>query len=77
MKAVRVKTHMTSETLTVNSPEFADLVGKEVEVIVIEEPAIDSAKTPTTGYGFMRRTILLDDDPFGPAVPPEDWEAAN
>jgi len=77
MKAVRIKTRMTSETLTVRSPDLAELVGKDVEVIVIEEPSGATPPEQGSGYGHMRGTVLRYDDPFGPATAPEDWEAVG
>jgi hypothetical protein len=75
MKAVRIKAHLTSETLTVTSADLAEFVGKDVEVIVLEKVEEPASSLPKTGFGFMRGTVLRDDDPFGPAAPPEDWEA--
>jgi hypothetical protein len=45
--------------------------GAEVEVIIMErrKPSMDDAVNP------MRGAILRYDDPFGPACPPEDWDA--
>ena len=71
MGTVRIKIHLSSDTLTVKSAKLAPLVGKDVEVIVQEQPH----KNGTSARGFMRGTVLRYDDPFGPAVPPDDWEA--
>jgi hypothetical protein len=69
MKAVRIKIHMDSDTLTLSSPELKPFVGKNVEVIVLEEPSGAEQTSPTTGYGFMRGTVVRDDvDPFGPVT---------
>jgi hypothetical protein len=43
--------------------------GTVVEVIVLEGPG----KTRTQ-ENELRGSILKDDTPFEPAVPPEDWE---
>ncbi len=77
MKAVRIKIHMDSDTLTLSSPELKPFVGKDIEVIVCEQEST-TEPAPKTSRGFMRGTVLRDDDdPFGPAVPPEDWEAVG
>lgn len=78
MDAIRITQKLESEMLYL--PQLRSWVGRNVEIIVREAPPIlpeapvvaDPAKkwvSPLAG------TVLRDDDPFGPAVPPEDWEA--
>lgn len=75
MKAVRLKTRLASDTLTVSSPELKPFVGMVVEIIVCEEET--ASVKAASGYGFMKGSVLRDDEPFSPAVPPEDWESDN
>lgn len=79
MNVIRVKTHLDSET--VHLPELKPLVGRDVEIVVWEEregavegrgPMHEAARQK-----HLKGSVLRDDDPFGPAVPPEDWEAAS
>ncbi|HTK27041.1 MAG TPA: hypothetical protein VL327_10825 [Pyrinomonadaceae bacterium] len=44
--------------------------GEKVEIIVME--AHEEGENPENP---LRGTLLKYDDPFEPAVPPEDWEA--
>lgn len=73
MNAIRIRTKLESETLTL--PELRPLVGKSVEIIVREETQKLSEaarrQRPLSG------SILRDDDPLGPAVPASAWEAAG
>ncbi len=65
---VRVRRRLESDTIRI--PELKELVGKDVEIVVTEaEPAPRRPAKPLEG------SVLRYDDPFGPAVPPDDWEA--
>jgi hypothetical protein len=67
---VRVRRHIDS----LNLPELAEFLGKEVKIVVIEVPK----PTAQGDDEFpLRGTILWFEDPDGPAVPEEDWEAAS
>jgi hypothetical protein len=65
------------ESITPHLPELTPLVGKTVEFIVREESAeeVAPAENAMSWVNPLRGSVLRDDDPFGPAVPPEDWEA--
>ncbi len=65
----------TLESITPHLPELKPLVGKKVEFIVREEPSHDAPAMETPQVNPLRGSVLRDDDPFGPAVAPEDWEA--
>lgn len=73
---VRVRRHIDSLDL----PELAEFLGKEVEIVVTEvsKPTAtrgdDYGPQPTERYP-LRGSVLKYNDPFGPAVPEEDWEA--
>ena len=70
MEAYRIETTLAADgTVTVAPLPFK--AGQRVEVIVL--PAAGSG----TGRGHERLRRMIDryDDPFEPAVPPEDWEA--
>jgi hypothetical protein len=77
MNAVRLKAHLSSETLTLSSPELKAFVGKDIVIIVCEQEPVIAGSGELTSRGFMRGTVLRYDDPFEPAVPPEDWEAVS
>ena len=67
---VRVRRHIDSLDL----PELAEFLGKEVEIVVTEVPK----PTAQGGDEFpLRGTLLWFEDPDGPAVPEDDWEAAS
>jgi hypothetical protein len=65
------------ESITPHLPELSPLVGKTVEFIVREEFTDETPATKNTPpwVNSLRDSILRDDDPFGPAVPPDEWEA--
>lgn len=65
------------ESITPHLPELTPLLGKTVEFIVREESAGEVAVTGNAmpRVNPLRGSVLRDDDPFGPAVPAEDWEA--
>jgi hypothetical protein len=45
--------------------------GEEVEVIILPRHPHPNGDDPYT----LRGSVLQYDDPFEPAIPPEDWEA--
>lgn len=64
------------ESTTPYLPELAPLVGKTVELIVREEERSQTPAAPADKWvNPLRGSVLRDDDPFGPAVPAEEWEA--
>lgn len=75
MNAIRIHTQLDSTT--VHLPEIQPLVGKRVEIIVIEEASAsaDRSEPSLPWVSPLAGSIVRDDDPFGPAVPPEEWEA--
>ena len=76
MQAIRVRQRLNSETLTL--PQLRPFVGKDVEIVVLD---VSPEVTKTTNdldeadRFPLAGSILRDDDPFGPAVPAEEWEA--
>ena len=70
---VRVRRHVSSSNLEV--PELEQFIGKEVEIVVTEVPAPEAEEQEAPDRFPLRGTVLRYDDPYGPAVPPEDWEA--
>ena len=65
---------MDSETL--HLPELRPLLGKDVEIIVLEaEPTARGDRQETARYP-LRGSVLRYDDPFDP-VAEADWEAAE
>ncbi len=76
MNAVRIHTTLNSDTLRL--PELKPFLGKTVEIIVREEPAAPSAISAEHSWvSPLAGSVLRDDDPLGPAVPPEEWEASR
>lgn len=77
MIAVRMRRHLDSETLTL--PELRPLLGKDIELIALSDSDSEAVKIDDAALEARRRelhgTLIKDEDPFGPAVPPEDWEA--
>jgi hypothetical protein len=71
MQAIRITQKLSSDTL--HLPELRAWIGQDVEIIVLASafpsPAEGRASRPLAG------SVLCDDDPFGPAVPSDDWEA--
>ena len=77
MMAYKTEATLDSRTLTLRNLPFPP--GTAVEVIVLERIG---APDTTTGGGTdaheatpLAGTVLRYDDPFEPAVPPEDWDA--
>lgn len=78
MKTIRIERHLDSDTL--HLPELLELIGKDVEITVREAAGNGKAgggkpTAPDEDAFPLRGTVLRDDDPFAPAVPPEDWDA--
>jgi hypothetical protein len=73
MSTVHIRTRIKSETLTVKSTALKQFIGKDVEITISAE--VPGAEQRVSSYGSMRGTVIRDDDPFAPAVAPEDWEA--
>ena len=70
MKAHRIETKLTENgTLTINNLPFQ--AGETVEIIVLESS--QSAKLNL--YPLRGKEPYSYDDPFGSAIPLEDWEA--
>ncbi len=65
------------ESITPHLPELMPLLGKTVEFIVREELSNEAivAGNANPWVNPLRGSLLRDDDPFGPAVPAEEWEA--
>lgn len=63
-------TLMEDGTLALKGLPFQ--AGDRVEIIILEQPKVEepapSSDRPLAG------SVLRYDDPFGPAVPAEDWE---
>ena len=74
MQAIRIKTRIDSETLYL--PQLRPLVGKKVEIIVLEEEsaALAGNQNAEQERYALQGSVLRYDDPFEP-VAEEDWEA--
>ena len=65
-----------SEEGAIALPSIPFHAGQTVEVIIREAPEDDTAAGVTPlDYRALQGLPLTYVDPFGPAVPPEDWEA--
>lgn len=74
MQAHKVETTIKANgTLLLEELPFGE--GAAVEVIVLERPTEKVAARPEEDKYPLRGTVYKYDDPFEPAVPPEDWEA--
>ena len=73
MRAVRVTRRLDSDTLFL--PELRPLLGKRVEIIVLEAETNGSGEERVSTHEDLRGSILRYDAPFEPAVLEGDWEA--
>lgn len=76
MQAIRFTRTLDSDMLYL--PQLRPFVGKQVEIIVLspdESPA--SAAASVLSDNPLVGSVLRDDDPFGPAVPADEWEACR
>ena len=76
MQAIRVTKTLDSETLYL--PQLRPFMGQEVEIIVLPtEVRAERLSGHGTATNPLSGSVLRDDDPFGPAVPAEEWEACR
>ena len=76
MKVIHIRRKLESDTP--HLPELEPLIGKNVEIIVVEgNPSTTGSEgvNPRVIEGLLRGSVLRYDDPFGPAVPSEEWES--
>jgi hypothetical protein len=71
MASINIRAHVDSDTL--HLPELKPFIGQDVEITIKTAPVTEQEWQKIRES--LKGTILRDDDPFGPAVPPEDWEA--
>ena len=55
MKAIRVRTHLDSDT--VHIPELAEMVGKDVEIIVVEDVRDLAIRRPITPIRDVKEIV--------------------
>ena len=70
MDAIHIHTILSSDTP--HLPELKPFLGKSVEIIVKEETTEAVSRVLNRS---LAGSILRDDDPFGPAVAEDEWEA--
>lgn len=77
MQAIRVTKTLDSETLYL--PQLRPFMGQKVEIIVLpsEDECVKVSMYGQGGNPLAGSVLRDDDDPFGPAVPTEDWEACQ
>jgi hypothetical protein len=68
---VRLRRHLDSDTIRI--PELKELIGKDVEIDLTVSEA-DSAPA-VRDFRPLKGSVLKYEDPYGPAVDPDDWEA--
>ena len=65
MRVIRVRRRVDSETLQL--PELRELIGKDVEILVLEEPATPGASAAARDYSALARIAgqdLIDPDAY-------------
>ncbi len=72
MNAIRILKHLDSENLQL--PDLRPLIGKDVEIIVLENGVAKADMTPSGNECPLRGSVLVYEDPFEP-VAETDWEA--
>lgn len=74
MQAIRLTQKLDSDTLYL--PQLRPFVGRDVEIIVLTP---DEGVAPPMSAGEyvspLAGTVLKYDEPFEPAVSPDEWEA--
>lgn len=76
MQAIRLTRTLDSDTLYL--PQLRPLVGQRVEIIVLSQDEATATSEPAVPHvNPLIGSVLRDDDPFGPAVPAEEWEACR
>lgn len=59
MNAIRIRQHLTSQV--VDLPELAPMIGKDVEIIVIEEPPTTTSLSGPKAGGGKGEAIMSPD----------------
>lgn len=73
MNAYKVETVLTEDgTLLLKELPFQ--AGDEVEIIILERPKTSSPSSPDRSPRSLQGSILRYDDPFEPALSPDEWE---
>ncbi len=74
MNAIRIRRKLESDTP--HLPELKPLVGKNVEIIVLDDSLVTADVRNSAGpENRLQGSVLRYDNPFEPAVLPEEWEA--
>ena len=73
MQAITLTKKLESDTLYL--PELRPFLGREVEITVRESTVAKPSQAPAKSPNPLSGSVVEYDDPFGPAVPPDDWEA--
>lgn len=74
MEAIRIRKRIESEDLRL--PELRALIGKDVEIIVLDESVSERRDVPNADSYPLRGSVLMYDDPFAP-VAESDWETLH
>lgn len=73
MNAYKVETVLTEDG-TLLLKELPFYAGDVVEIIILEQSKTPLPSSPEQPIRSLKGSILRYDEPFEPAVPPEDWE---
>ena len=68
MDALRIQTHVSSDTL--HLPDLKQVIGKDVEIIVLVEPSDSTSHKKTRTPGSAKGIISMADD-FTAPLPPD------
>jgi len=74
MNAIRIRAHIASDTL--HLPQLQAMMGKDVEIIILEEAAASKEPASSSKRYPLRGTVVRYDDPFDPIAETE-WEAGR
>jgi hypothetical protein len=72
MNAIRIRRKLESDTP--HLPELRPLVGKNVEIVVVEYPVASSGDEPLPQVSLLG-SVLRYEGPFDPAAPLDEWKA--
>lgn len=75
MESVRFTRKILSEPL--GFPEFCPFVGQEVEITIRTAPSDQAISSIADRRKNLIGSVLRYDDPFGPAIPVDDWDACQ
>ncbi|MCZ8065259.1 MAG: hypothetical protein ACK5QJ_01395 [Microcystis sp.] len=73
MNTYKIQTVLTEDG-TVLLKELPFQAGDAVEIIILEQSKTSLSSSQEKLIHSLKGSVLRYDDPFEPAIPPEDWE---